>query len=113
MAGLMHGPSEEAAVEQMQDSVFYAADILVDGQPPVGDRRDRRRARVGLGEAGEIPRRIDEGVHRVRLAPGWLAANRAGDMLPARMVVEGVAGFVERDVVRQLDWQVGGWHRNN
>jgi len=43
MTGLAHRPGKEAAVEQMQNSVFYAADILVDGQPPVGDRRDSRQ----------------------------------------------------------------------
>ena len=39
MAGLVHGAGEEAAIEQVQDRVLDAADILVDRQPAIGDRR--------------------------------------------------------------------------
>ena len=46
MARLAHGPGEEARVEQMQDRVLDAADILVDGQPVVGLRARRRRGLV-------------------------------------------------------------------
>ena len=37
MAGRLHRAGEEARVEQMQDRVLDAADILVDRQPAVGD----------------------------------------------------------------------------
>jgi hypothetical protein len=36
MAGIGHGAHEEARIEQMQDRVFDAANILIDGQP-IGD----------------------------------------------------------------------------
>ena len=51
-----------------------AADILVDRQPAIDDARLGRRLRVRRGEAGEIPGRVDEGVHRVGLAPRRAAA---------------------------------------
>ena len=35
MAGLLHRAGEEARIEQVQDRVLDAADILVDGQPAV------------------------------------------------------------------------------
>ena len=50
--------------------MLHAADILVDGQPAVDDRPVGRLVRVRRGEAGEIPGRIDEGVHGVGLALG-------------------------------------------
>jgi hypothetical protein len=75
MAGRLHRAGEEARVEQVQDRVLDAADILVDRQPALAtaDSR-RRRVRVAGGEAREIPGRIDEGVHRVGLAARRLAA---------------------------------------
>ena len=73
MAALAHRPGEEARIEQMQDRVLDAADVLVDRQPVVGDRGVGRRRLVGrIGEADEIPGRIDERVHRVGLAPRGL-----------------------------------------
>ena len=36
MAGLSHGAGEETRIEQMQNRVLDAADILIDRQPPVG-----------------------------------------------------------------------------
>ena len=35
VAGLVHGAGEEARIEQMQDRVLDAADILIDRQPVV------------------------------------------------------------------------------
>ena len=55
------------------------ADVVVDrapvvDQPPV----ERRRVVVRVDVAEEVPGRVDEGVHRVGLAPAGLAAPRAG-----------------------------------
>ena len=70
MAGLLHGAGEEARIEQVQDRVLDAADILVDRQPVIdGPAVGRPVGQPRIGEAGEIPGRIDEGVHRVGLAP--------------------------------------------
>jgi hypothetical protein len=54
-----------------------------------------------IGEAREIPGRIDEGVHRVGVAPRVPAAVRAGDVLACRVMVERVARLLERDIRRQ------------
>jgi hypothetical protein len=64
-------------------------------------------------EAGEIPGRVDEGVHRVGFAPCRLAASGAGDMFPCRMVVERIARLVERDIIGQLDREVLSRHWNS
>ena len=91
----------------MQDRVLDAADILIDRQPVVRHRRvDRRRCIGRVGEAGEIPGRIDEGVHRVGFALRRAAALRTGDVLPGRVAIERIARLIERDVVRQPDRQV-------
>ncbi len=73
-----------------------AADILIDRQPvALGARRRSASLRRGAVKRSEVPGRVDEGVHRVGLAPRRLAAARAGDMLPGRMAVERIAGPVE------------------
>ncbi len=41
MAGVAHGAGEEARIEEVQDRVLDAADILVDRQPLVGGPRAR------------------------------------------------------------------------
>ena len=41
MAGLPHRAREEARIEEMQDRVLDAADILVDRQPAIDDRAAR------------------------------------------------------------------------
>ncbi len=107
MAGLAQAAREEARIEKMQDRVLDAADILVNGQPSIGDRR---RERLGLvpriGETGKIPGRVDERVHRVRFARRRPAAGRTRRVLPSRMMVERIAGPIEGDIFRQLDRQL-------
>ncbi len=110
MAGELHRPGEEARIEQMQDRVLDAADILVDRQPVVDRRGIHRVLAAGIGEAREIPRGIDEGVEGVGLAPRRLAAGRAVHVLPGRMAVKRIARLVEGDVVGQQHRQVGGRH---
>ena len=81
MAGRLHRAGEEAAVEQMQDRVLDAADILVDRHPGIDHRPvGRRTVDPRIGEALEIPRRVDERVHGVGFAPRRSAALRAGDV---------------------------------
>ena len=70
MAGGLHRAREEARVEQVQDRVLDAADILVDRQPVVDGLAVGRRGRdPRIGEAREVPGRVDERVHGVGLAP--------------------------------------------
>ena len=106
VAGLVHRTGEEARVQQVQNRVFDAADVLIDVHPIVGILGHSGRRGAGRGEAGVVPRRIDESIHRVRLAPGCRAAFRAGAVAPCRVTVQRVAGDVEGDIVGQLDGQV-------
>ena len=75
-----------------------AADVLGDRQPVVDDEAvERRLVVVRVDVAEEVPRRVDERVHRVRVAPSRAAAMRAVDVhvllvggerrLPLRRVV--------------------------
>ena len=58
-----------------------------------------------VGEAQEVPRRVDEGVHGVGLAGGRAAADRAGGVEELRVGGQRrLAGRQELDVV-------GGQHR--
>ena len=106
VAGPDHRAGEEAGIQQVQDRVLHPADILVHVHPVIGVGRVGGRGRVGRGEAGKIPRGIDKGVHRVRLAPGRAAAAWAGRVAPGRVAVQRVARHVERHVERQEDRQV-------
>ena len=107
IAALAHRASEEARIEKMQDRVLDAADILVDRQPMIGHLGVVGSRRVGrIGEAHEIPRRIDERIHRVGLARRRATAFRAGDVLPGRMTIERIAGLIEAHVLGQLDRQI-------
>ena len=105
MPRVAHRPHEKPRVEQVQNRVLDAADILIDRQPVM--RRVEVDGRLGLRrrEANEIPRRVDERVHRVGFANGRFAANRAVDVLPRRMPVERIAGLVERRVLGKFDRQ--------
>ena len=83
---------EEPRVHQMQDGVLDAADVLVDRQPAL-DRVGVEGCAVvpRVGKAKEVPRRVDEGVHRVGLARRGPAADRTGRVQEA--VVEAQRRF--------------------
>ncbi len=104
-AHIAQGPREEAGIEQVQDGVLDAADVLVDRHPTGHQLRVERP--VGgprVAEAQEVPRRIHEGVHGVGLAGGRSAA------LWACRHAEGIARGQGRDTGRlELD-VVGGEH---
>src|ERR1700761_8314803 len=82
----------EAGVEQVEDRMFDAADILADRQPALGDGAIERLVGRLAGETDEIPGRIDARIERVGLAHGRPATGRAIDVLPRRMAIEGIAG---------------------
>ena len=112
-AGFVHGAGEEARIEQMQNRMLDAADILVDRQPVADGVRIGRHGRVRTAEAREVPGRIDERIHGVGLAHGRRHRNGTCDMLPGRVTVERIAGNVERHVVRKLHRQIFLRHRND
>ncbi len=102
----MHRAGKEPRIEQVQDRVLDPADILVDIHPVGRVFGHRGRRGPGRGETREIPRRIDEGVHRVGFAFRGLATGWAGHVAPRGMTVERVAGLVEGHVIGQADRQV-------
>ncbi len=106
---------EEAGVEQVQNGVFDAADILVDRQPVVGGFGvDRLRAVAGVEVAQEVPAGVDERVHRVGLAPRRFAALRAGTVHERGGAFERrLAGRLELDVGRQQHRQFVVVDRNH
>ena len=97
---------EEPGVHEVQHRMFGTADVLVDGHPRL-DRcpRERHVLAPWVTEAQEVPRAVDERVHRVGLAPCRAATART---LGVQEAVVGqqrrLPGGGELDVV-------GGEHR--
>ncbi len=102
-----HQLVEEARVQQVQDGVFDAADILVDRQPVVGGGLvDHAGRALRRGIAGVVPGRLDEGVHGVGFAPGGAAAFRAGAFVERGHFRKRRAGAIGHHVFRQHHGQV-------
>ena len=96
-AQLVHDFDEEPRVEQVAGRVVDAADVLVDRHPVVGDRAiEGRLVVVRIAVAQEVPRGVDEGVHRLRLALPFASAARAWHVQPLRV------GRERRDPLRPV-----------
>ena len=107
MAGCAHRAGEEARVEQVQDRVLDAADILVDRQPILGCRALSIGGRgIGRSEAHEIPGRNPRTCPWCRSRGGPVWRTSGIDVLPGRMALERVAGDVEGGVLGQLHRQI-------
>ena len=106
MATNLHGARKEARIEQVQNRMFYAADILIDVHPITGFSHIRRCGGIGGREARVIPRGIHESIHCVGLAAGLLAASGAGTVAPGRMAIQWVPRNVKCHIVGQADRQV-------
>ena len=103
---VVHHLGEEPRVEQVQDRVLDAPDVLVHRQPVVGDlARERLRVVVRVGVADVVPGRVDEGVHRVGLARGGSATARTVDDDPV------LGGRQRRAAFRQVILDLGEKHR--
>src|SRR5216684_5135980 len=77
-ANFAHDFAPEAGIEQVQDGVGDAADVLVDRKPVGNFRRiERSFVVVRVAVAVEVPRRINERVHGVGLAARGTTALRA------------------------------------
>ena len=106
---------EEARVDQVQDGVLDAAAVEVD-RSPVADllRIERQLGVLRIAEAEEVPRRIDERVHRVGLAPRRAAAvgargvDELGNLRERR-----IAAAAELRGLRQQHRQIVGRHRHH
>ncbi len=108
-----HQLVEKARVEQVQDGVFDTADVLVHRQPVVGSRRvDHALVVVRAGVAGEVPGRLDEGVHGVGFALGRCAALRAAALVELGHLRQRRAGAIRHHVFGQHDRQLVFRHRH-
>ncbi len=107
-----HHAGPEARIQQMQDGVLDAADVLIDRQPVLRALIDRRVRLVRAGEAQEIPGGIDEGVHGVGLAARALSAARAGAAHEGLALGQRIARAVGHQVLRQPHRQVGVGNRH-
>src|SRR5215467_10487915 len=113
MPGFTHGAREETRIEQMQNRVLDAADVLVDRKPFIDDLAiGRRGLDPGIGETCEVPGRVDKSVHRISLAPSRSGTLRTSHVLPCRMAIEGIARLVERHILRQHHRQILFRHRH-
>ncbi len=110
-AHVAHHFGPEARVQQVQNRVLDAADVLVHRHPVIVARIDHRR-RVRRAVAHVVPGRIDEGVHRVGLAPRRLAAGRARARQKRLVLCERAAAAVRDEVLGQHDRQVLLGHRH-
>ncbi len=103
---IAHHPRPEARVQQVQDRVFDATDVLIDRQPVLCASIHRHRVLVGTGEAQEVPRGIDEGVHRVGFAARALAATRAAAAQEGLRFLQRIARAIGHQVFGQSHRQV-------
>ena len=103
-----HG--DEPRVQQVQHRVLVAADVAVHREPLAGARRvERPVVELGARVAQVVPRRVEERVAHVGLAPAALAAHRAGRVVPLLVPRQrGDAAVVGGEVLdqRELDRQV-------
>ena len=102
----VHGTGKKSRIEQVQDRVFDAADILVNIHPIVSVVLCRRGFGPWCGKACKIPRAVDKSVHRIGFAPGRFATGRAARIAPCRMPVQRIARRVKGHVIGQNDRQV-------
>ncbi len=73
---------KEAAVEQVQNGVLDAADVVIDGHPTVGGLAgEGQLGVVRVGIAHVIPARARKRVHGIGLALGRATADRAGGLV--------------------------------
>src|SRR5579872_220992 len=78
-ADIAHELGPEARVNQVKNSVLYAADVLVNWKPVIHRTRIQRTiVKMRAGIAIKIPGRVDKGVHGISLAPRRAAAFWAG-----------------------------------
>ena len=102
----LHGAHEKARIQQMQNGMLYAADILIHRHPVA--RCVLVHGLVGMrrAEPGKIPRRIDESVKGIGFAASRTITFRARNRLPLFMPFQRIAGLVKVDILRQHDGEI-------
>ncbi len=108
--GIAHQLVEEARVEQVQDRMFDAADVLVYRQPVIGALVHHGGIAVVAGVTGEIPGGLEKGIQRIGLARGFTAAGGAGGFVERRVFLDGGAHAIHHYVFRQYYRQLLGRH---
>ena len=101
-----HHLRPETGVEQVQHGVFDTADVLIHRAPIVVAFIHHRRVAVGRAVAHEVPRAVDERIHRVRFALSIAAALRALHVEEFRALIQGVAGTVGNEIVGENHRQI-------
>ena len=118
-----HHLGPKPRVQQMQDGVLNAADVLVHATAtaglvafahPILRAFGHHRLRIGrIAIAHEVPARINEGVHGVGFAPRWFAAGGTNHTLVESFVlVQRVARAIGDAVLRQHHRQIFFRHRH-
>ena len=106
-AQVAHDFGPEPRVQQVQDGVLDATNVLVHRHPVIGTFCHHGLVIFRIAIAHEIPRRIDKRIHSVGLAPRRNSANGADYTgVKTSMVVQRVAGTVRDTILRQHDRQV-------
>ena len=106
-AEVAHHLGPETRVQQVQDGVLDAADVLVHGHPVVSAPGDHGLLVLGIAVAHEVPGAVDKGVHGVGFAPRRAATDRADHTgMETRVLVQGVAAAIGHTILRQQHRQV-------
>ena len=102
-SGIAHQLGPEARIEQMQNGMFDAADILINAAfAPVGDALvDHGPVVVRAAVAQEVPRGFDESIHRIGFASGGLPAFGTRRFVKFRHSGERTARTGDGNVFRQ------------
>jgi hypothetical protein len=114
-AQIAEDPAEEPRINQVQDRVLDPAAVEIN-RSPIGDlvRIERQLGVLRIAEPEEVPRGIDERVHRVGLAPGRTAAfgarrvDELGDLRERRVPLAAELGHLG-----QQDGQAVGGQRHH
>ena len=110
-----HHLAEKSRIQQMQNRVRDSADVLVNRKPVTHFLLiERRGAIVRICVAIEIPGRINERIHRIRLAPRRTAAFRTRGVHKFRRTSQRRLSLPrKRNVFRQTHWQLIVRHRHD
>ena len=112
---IAHHLAEKSRIQQMQNRVRDPAHILIDRKPVFRlGLIEQRLVVVRVGIPVEIPARIDERIHRVRLAPRRPAAFRAGRIHELRRTRQRRFAFAgQLHIFRQFHRQLIVRHRHD
>ena len=101
-----HQALKESRVEQMQNSVLDAADVLVHRHPVGGALVQHGGIAIAAREACEVPGGLDECVQGVGLALGGSTALRAGGLVEGRDLTERRHHALHLHVFRETHGQI-------